>query len=228
MGYVRVSTSKQAMSPEAQKEKIQALAHLQDLSLIEVITDRETAKEGSIHKRAGVMRVLEMARTHQVERIVIAKLDRLTRSVVDLGEILTLLDKHGTALVSATESWMDTGSAAGRMILNIVTSVAQWEREAIAERTSMVLQYKKAHHQVYNAEPYGWKAVGKARYGRKLAGKKLEPIAAEQAVLKRIRKMRNGGKVALRAIAEKLNRERVPTKKKGGRWFASTVANCLK
>jgi DNA invertase Pin-like site-specific DNA recombinase len=228
VGYVRVSTGKQAMSPAAQREKIEALAHLQDLALMEVITDRESGKEGSIHTRPGVMRVLEMAASHQVERIIIAKLDRLTRSVVDLGAILTLLDKHHTALVSATESWMDTGSAAGRMILNIVTSVAQWEREAIAERTSAVLQYKKSHGQVFNHAPYGWRAVGKPRPHKKMAGMKLEPIPAEQAVIRRIRRMRNGGKTTLRAIAERLNQDHVPTKIKGGKWYASTVANALR
>jgi site-specific DNA recombinase len=231
VGYVRVSkalaSGKQEMSPAAQEAKIRALAALQDVTLVEVITDRETAKEGSMHKRAGLVRILEMAKARDVHRIVIAKLDRLTRSVVDLGAILTLLDKHGVSLVSASETWMDTGSAAGRMILNIITSVAQWEREAIGERTSAVLQHKKAAGEIYNQPPYGYRTAGKARAGKLYAGMKLVPDSAEQLVISRVRRLRAKGQT-LRAIAERLNADQVATKKPGGKWYASTVANVLR
>lgn len=217
VGYVRVSTGKQALSPAAQEEKIRAMASLQDARLLEVITDHESAKEGSVKKRPGLVRILELARRRQVNRIIIAKLDRLTRSVVDLGAILTSLDKAGVSLVSATETWMDTGSAAGRMILNIITAVAQWEREAIGERTSAVLQHKREQGKVYNHVPYG--------FLRK--GDRLSPLPKEQAVIRRIRSMRRKGQ-ALRAIAAKLNQERIPAKQKGAKWYASTVGNVLR
>jgi len=228
VGYVRVSTGKQQMSPAAQEEKIRAMAKLQDLELIEVFTDRETAKQGSMRKRPGLVEILARAKRGEVNRIIIAKLDRLTRSVMDLGEILNLLDKHGVSLASASETWMDTGSAAGRMILNIITAVAQWEREALGERTSAVLQYKRAHGQVYTGSvPYGYTATGRARPGKQLAGKTLQPLPAEQAVIRRIQQLRAKG-VQLRFIAEKLNRDKVPTKKRGSHWHASTVANVLR
>jgi len=217
VGYVRVSTGKQALSPAAQAAKIEAMAALQGIDLIETITDLESAKEGSVKKRPGLIRILDLARRQQIQRVVIAKLDRLTRSVVDLGAILAQLDKHGVGLVSATETWMDTGSAAGRMILNIITAVAQWEREAIAERTAAVLQYKRQHRLVYNHAPFG--------YTRKRD--KLVPKPEEQTIIRRIKAMRTKGQ-QLRAIADRLNSDRVPTKKRGGRWHASTIANVLR
>jgi len=216
-GYVRVSTGKQQMSPAAQEDKIRALAGLQDLDLVTVVTDRESAKEGSIKTRPGLLEILELARCGQVSRIIVAKLDRLTRSVVDLGTLLSVLDKQGVSLASATDTWMDTGSAAGRMILNIITSVAQWEREAIGERTATVLQFKRAHGDAYNHTPYG--SVRK--------GARLLPAPAEQAVIRRVKRMRAAG-VTLRAIALRLDREKVATKKPGGQWHASTVANVLR
>jgi DNA invertase Pin-like site-specific DNA recombinase len=231
VGYVRVSkalaSGKQEMSPAAQEEKIRALALLQNVELTEVYADRETAKQGSVRKRQGLMDVLALAKKGQVNRIIIAKLDRLTRSVMDLGEILTILDKAGVSLASATETWMDTGSAAGRMILNIITSVAQWEREAIGERTRAVLQFKREHRQVYNHIAYGFRAVGVARQGRKAAGQRLEPVPEEQAVIKRMLALRKKG-ATLRAIADELNAKKVPTKIKGGKWHASSVANALR
>jgi site-specific DNA recombinase len=231
VGYVRVSTGKQEMSPAAQEVKIRAIAELQGAIVVEVFCDRESAKAGSMYKRDGLAQILEMAKRGQVNRIIVAKLDRLTRSVMDLGEILTLLDRHGVSLVSATETWMDTGSAAGRMILNIITAVAQWEREAIGERTSAVLQHKRSVGQVYGLIPYGYRAVGRARvdngHARKFAGKKLEPVPAEQVIIRQIQRSRQKGGT-LRAIAELLNAQKVPTKVKGGKWYASTVANVLR
>jgi site-specific DNA recombinase len=227
VGYVRVSTRKQQLSPAAQEAKIRALAALQDIELVEVYTDRESAKEGSMKTRPALLQVLELARRGEISRIIIAKLDRLTRSVMDLGEILTLLDRHGVSLASASESWMDTGSAAGRMILNIITSVAQWEREAIGERTAAVLGYKRDAGEVYGAVPYGFQAAGKARAGKLYAGMKLVPDSAEQLVISRVHRLRAKGQT-LRAIASKLNADQVATKKLGGRWYASTVANVLR
>jgi site-specific DNA recombinase len=233
VGYVRVSKSLasgvQELSPQVQAEKIKAMATLQGVRLVELVTERESAKEGSVKKRPGLVRILEMGRRHEIDRIIIAKLDRLTRSVVDLGSMLTLLDKHGISLVSATETWMDTSSAAGRMILNVVTSVAQWEREAIAERTTAVLRYKRDHNQVYNHPPFGYdrKERGKWNASKKRHEAMLVPDPKEQLVILRIKRLRKQGKT-LRVIADKLNAEKVPTKIKGGTWYASTVNNVLR
>jgi site-specific DNA recombinase len=231
VGYVRVSTRKQQLSPAAQEAKIRALAALQDIELLDVYTDRESAKEGSMKTRPALLQVLDLAKRGQINRIIIAKLDRLTRSVMDLGEILTLLDKHNVSLASASESWMDTGSAAGRMVINIITSVAQWEREAIGERTAAVLGYKRDAGEVYGAVPYGFRTSGKARMvngvPKKLAGMTLVPDSAEQLVITRVKRLRAKGQT-LRAIASRLNADQVVTKKLGGKWYASTVANVLR
>lgn len=233
VGYVRVSTGKQAMSPAAQEEKIRALAGMHDGQLVEIVTDKESAKEGSIHTRPGIERILWLIDRGQVDRIIVAKLDRLTRSVVDLGELLTTLDRKGVSLASAMEAWMDTGSAVGRMIINIITCVAQWELEVIGERTAAVLQYKKAHGLAYNVAPYGFRAAGKPRDGKVTAGCKLVPVPAEQAVIARAKKLRKGGRT-LQHIADTLNTEGIRTKGRRqagqllrGKWYASTIRNIL-
>ena len=78
-----------------------------------------------------------------MQAVIIAKLDRLTRSVKDLCELLERFERRGVALVSVAES-LDTGSAAGRLVLNIMTAVSQWEREAIGERTRDAMSHKRA------------------------------------------------------------------------------------
>jgi len=233
VGYVRVSTGKQEMSPAAQEERIRQLAGMQGAELVKVLVDRESAKEGSIHTRPGMQQAIWLIDHNQVDRIIVAKLDRLTRSVVDLGNLLTMLDKKGASLVSASETWMDTGSAAGRMIINIMTTIAQWEREAISERTAAVLQYKKAHGLAYGHPQYGSRLAGKGIEGKVFAGRKLVVDPQEQAIITRAKSMRKKG-ATLQAIADKLNTEKVRTKGRRragqverGKWYASTVRNIL-
>jgi len=227
IGYIRVSTNKQAMSPEVQEQKIRAMAAMRDIDLVELVTDKETAKEGSLQTRPGIQRIFELARQGKVNRIIVAKLDRMTRSVVDLGGLLTRLDKTGVSFASVEETWMDTGSAIGRLIINIITSVAQWELEVIGERTTAVLQFKRQHRQVYNHPPYGYarSQVRERRPGD--CGAELVEIPAELAIVAEAASMRAGG-LSYQAIAFLLNKRTVPTKRPGGKWFASTVSGILR
>jgi DNA invertase Pin-like site-specific DNA recombinase len=215
VGYVRVSTEKQAekgVSLEAQSEKIRAMAVVQGAELLEVIVDAgESAKSLN---RPGMARLQQLVDSGAVKAVIIAKLDRLTRSVKDLGELLERFQRRGVALVSVAES-LDTGSAAGRLVLNIMTAVSQWEREAIGERTQTALLHKKAHRKVYNHVPYGFCREGDS----------LVPVAEEQAVVARIRAHRLYG-WPLRRIAGALNEDRIPTKQ-GSRWFPQTVKDVL-
>jgi hypothetical protein len=75
-------------------------------------------------------KLLAMVEERDVKAVIVAKLDRLTRSVKDPCELLERFERRGVALVSVAES-LDTGSAAGRLVLNIMAAVSQCEREAI-------------------------------------------------------------------------------------------------
>src|ERR1700682_5552925 len=120
IGYVRVSTDKQSekgISLGAQTEKIRAMAVVYGAELIEAVQDGgESAKSLN---RPGIQRVLEMVQRREVQAVIIAKLDRLTRSVKDLCELLELFERRGVALISVAES-LDTSSAAGRLVMNIM------------------------------------------------------------------------------------------------------------
>ena len=213
IGYCRVSTDKQTekgVSLEAQTEKIRALAVVHGFELIEVVQDGESAK--SLH-RPGMQRVLEMVRRREVGAVIIAKLDRLTRSVKDLCELLELFEHRQVALISVAES-LDTSSAAGRLVINIMAAVSQWEREAIGERTRDALQHKRGQGE----------RVGNIAFGYRLSadGKHLEPDAGEQAVLGEIRRLRGSG-VSLRRIAATLNSRLLRTRR-GTAWRLEHVA----
>jgi DNA invertase Pin-like site-specific DNA recombinase len=218
IGYVRVSTDKQAgagVSLDAQAERIRAMAVVQGVHLLDVIID--AGESAASLKRPGMVRLLELVNAGQVRTVIVAKLDRLTRSVRDLADLLEQFNRRGVALVSVSES-LDTGTAAGRLVLNVMMSVAQWEREAIGERTREALRHKKASGLRAGNLPFGYQ-VG-------ADGDTLLPHPDEQHALAIIRECRAAG-FTLRAIAAELNRQGISTRR-GSQWRHEYVAGILK
>src|SRR5215471_9049237 len=208
IGYVRVSTDRQAdqgVSLESQESKIRAMATVQGAEIAELIVDG--GESGRDLRRPGMERLLQLVDERKVETVIIAKLDRLTRSVKDLAELLERFERRGVALVSVTES-LDTGSAAGRLVINIMTAVSQWEREAIGERTRDAMQHKRSKG----------KCVGNLAYGYRLSadGEHVEPEPGEQMALAQIRSLHQQGR-SLRAIAAALNGQALRTRR-GSSW----------
>lgn len=218
VGYVRVSTDRQAdlgVSLEAQEARIRAMATVRGGELAEVIIDGgESAKD---LKRPGVERLLALVNGGKVDAVIVAKLDRLTRSVKDLCALLELFEKRKVALISVAES-LDTSSAAGRLVITIMGAVSQWEREAIGERTRDALRHKRTQG----------RRVGNIAFGSRLAddGKHLEPDPVEQAALAEIRRLRQQG-TTLRRIAGLLNHHAYRTRR-GTPWRLESVARVLK
>jgi site-specific DNA recombinase len=217
IGYVRVSTDKQAdrgVSLEAQADKIRAMAVVHGAELIDIIVDGgESAKS---LQRPGMERLLTLVDGKKVHAVIVAKLDRLTRSVKDLCTLLERFERRSVALISVAES-LDTGSAAGRLVLNIMTAVSQWEREAIGERTRDALCHKRSKGE----------RIGNIPFGSRLAddGQHLEPNPAEQTTLAEIRRLRNEG-TAMRKIAATLNQRAYRTRR-GTPWRLESVARVL-
>lgn len=219
IAYARVSTADQAdhgISLEAQGAKLTSYAALYDLTIVETIVDAgESAKSLN---RPGLQRALAMLRRGEADGLVIVKLDRLTRSVADWQ---TLIDDHfgeraGKQLFSVNDS-IDTRTAAGRLVLNVLLSVAQWERETTGERTREALR-----HKIRIGE-----RCGKVRFGFDLAsdGKTLVPNG-EQAAIALMADLRASGHT-LRQIATELTARGIPTKEGGVIWTHTAVGRIL-
>ncbi|MBE9204909.1 recombinase family protein [Synechocystis salina LEGE 06099] len=214
IGYVRVSTEEQAskgVSIEAQRVKLEAYADLYDLDLVDVIVDAGYSAKSL--DRPGLHRALNSLESGEAEALLIFKLDRLTRSVRDLDCLLSEYFADKFSLLSVSEQ-VDTRTAAGRLVLNVLMSVAQWEREAIGERTATALSHKKA-----NGEH-----VGSPAFGYQIIGKRLKK-STEHKTVQAILAMRENG-MTLTAIADHLNAKQIPTAR-GGKWYAKTVANII-
>jgi len=211
IGYTRVSTEEQAstgVSLQAQTEKLRAYAACYDLEIVEIIEDGgQSAKSLN---RPGIQRALQMMRDGQAAGLLVAKLDRLTRSIVDLNTLISEYfsekSKYQSTLFSVADQ-VDTRSAGGRLVLNVLMSVAQWEREAIGERTKAALSYKKSQ-------------------GVKL-GRPEKQITdpAEIKTINYIRELRAQG-LTFRAIAATLDAEGYKTSR-GGKWAPQTVKNLI-
>lgn len=195
LGYVRVSTEHQVdagYSLESQRQDIVRYCELYKLDLIEIISDKGLSACNL--SRGGLQKVLGMLRSGSADGLIVAKLDRLTRSVRDLSY---LLEKYFTiyTLMSVADK-IDTGSASGRLVLNIIMSVAQWEREAISERVKKAMGVKKGNNE----------RVGGIPYGKRLSfdGVHLEDHPDEQIVISACRNMKDD--MTYRDICKQLNR----------------------
>jgi DNA invertase Pin-like site-specific DNA recombinase len=129
--------------------------------------------------------------------LVVAKLDRLSRSILDFAGLMERSRRKGWALV-ALDLGVDTTTPQGEMVANVMASFAQFERKLIGQRTREALAVKKA---------------AGVRLGR--------PRSLSAPTLDRIADLRRAGRT-LEAIATELNDLRVPTAH-GGRWHATTV-----
>jgi site-specific DNA recombinase len=218
IGYVRVSTDKQAdggVSLDAQTAKVRAMATVQGAELTEIIVDAgESAKSLN---RPGMAKLLALVDAGAIDTVIVAKLDRLTRSVADLAELLKRFERRGVSLVSVADS-LDTRSAAGRLVLNIMVSVSQWEREAIGERTRDALRHKRANGERVGTVPFGCRLS--------IDGVRLEPEPAEQMILSHIHILRAGGRT-MREIAADLNAIGFVTRR-GTPWRFQYVAQAIR
>jgi resolvase domain protein len=88
---------------------------------------------GGNMKRPGLIQLQEDVKAGKVDVIVVYKIDRLSRSLLDFSSLLTVLEEHNVAFVSVTQD-INTSTSSGRMMLNILMTFAQYEREVIAER----------------------------------------------------------------------------------------------
>lgn len=203
LGYLRVSTDEQASSGlglDAQRAAIEAEAARRGWALELVEDAGYSAKD---LRRPGIASALARLADGEAEVLVVAKLDRLSRSLIDFAGLMERTRREGWALV-ALDLGVDTTTPAGELVVNIMAALALWERRIIGERTAAALRAKAARG---------------ARLGA--------PVVLDQRVRERIVAEHGTGR-SLTDIAEQLNAEGVPTARGGRRWWPSTVRAVLR
>lgn len=202
--YRRVSTDEQATSGAGLDAQARALADKLAAAGWEHTGDY--ADEGVSGKvapeaRPALSAALAALEAGDADVLVVAKLDRLTRSMLAMSELLRRAEQARWSLV-ILDADVDTTTAGGRLVANVLGSVAEWERMVIAERTRAALAARKAQGM---------------RLGR--------PVILADATRARVAALKAEG-LSLRSIAARLTDEGTPTAT-GGRWHPSTVRAVL-
>jgi Site-specific recombinases, DNA invertase Pin homologs len=202
IGYLRVSTEEQATSGlglRAQRETIQRYADSHGWDVVWYADEGLSAKSlDRPQLQAALTRLHVPPKRRDVDGIVVAKLDRLSRSVHDFSGVLNLAVTRKWAVV-AIDLGVDTSTPTGKLVANVMMAVAEWEREVIGERTSAAMQAAK-------------------RQGRHMGRVSMLPAATADRLVA-LRRM-----YTLAATAAQLNAEGLPTAT-GTAWTAGTVAN---
>jgi len=137
--YCRVSSDERLDSEfnslDAQREAGEAYIASQKSQGWVLIEDRydDGGFSGGNVERPGLKRLMQDIEDGKIDTVVTYKVDRLSRSLLDFSRLMEIFDEHGTAFVSVTQS-IDTGNSSGRLMLNILLSFAQFEREVCGER----------------------------------------------------------------------------------------------
>lgn len=192
VAYIRCSTIGQVedgVSLDMQRAKVESWAQLNDAELLEVAADEGVSAKTM--NRPGLQRAVELAKQHRAV-LVVYSLSRLSRSTRDTLHLVAELERAGCELVSLSEK-IDTSSAGGRMVFRMMSVLAEFEREQLAERTRAAMQHMKAEGKVVGSIPHGFERDGDM----------LVLNVAEQRVIELVQQLRDKG-MSLRAISDEL------------------------
>lgn len=202
IGYLRVSTTEQADSGagiQAQRAAIEAEAARKDWDVTFVEDAGFSAK---CLKRPGIAHALDLLARHEADALVVSKLDRLSRSMLDFAGLMDRSRLEGWALV-ALDLGVDTSTPAGEMMANVLATFSHFERRLIGQRTKDALAVKRDQG---------------VQLGR--------PRQMDESTRALIAELREDG-YSLRAIAAELTERGIPTAQEGRAWYASTVSAVL-
>lgn len=146
VGYARCSTTEQATdgtSLASQEARIRAWTGAVGHEIVAIISDAGVSGKVPPEKRSGFSDALRMLRTGKAQGIVGVALDRFSRTVRDVLDLVESFRVEGWSLISMRES-LDTSTAIGRFTVTILAGVSQLERELLGERTAEGLAQRKA------------------------------------------------------------------------------------
>ena len=217
VGYIRVSTEEQVregISLEVQEDKVKKYADLHNLRLTEII--RDEGKSGKDLDREGIQKIITLCKDRSVDHLIVYKMDRLTRRTLDLLTLVEEVFKPNKVQFHSITERVDTSTAQGKFFLTIIGAMSQMERDLISERTSEALRYKISQGENVGSPPLGFLAEDK----------KLYRVDGEFEVVEHIKRLKRK-ELSLRQIANRLNEQKIPTKR-GGSWYAGTVRYILR
>jgi site-specific DNA recombinase len=229
--YLRVSTDEQARAGyglDVQNEKLRTFVEFNDYILDEKHVYRDEGFSGTlpVEERPGLKRLMENARNHEFDVIVVYRLDRIFRKVRLLLEVLDEIQNLKVGFKSVTESF-DTTSPTGQFLVTLLGGVAEMERDTIRERTtSGRIKAAKSGKWVTGIPPYGFNLIKKTG--------QLEVNVEEAKWVRAFFRWVAVDRMSLREIQQKANDMKVPVprrkvskKKTLNYWHKRTIGRIL-
>ncbi|HWY32315.1 MAG TPA: recombinase family protein [Candidatus Acidoferrum sp.] len=248
-GYLRVSTHRQDLSIEAQSEQVKRAAEYHGGSAgLELFAEPDTSGSIEFAKReqgaALIARTREAVQSGLAVTIIVPKVDRLGRDVIDINQTVRVFEQMGVRILFLDIN-VDTRTPMGRAFMQIAAVFAELELARIRERIQSALDQKRANGHLTGTVPFGWDAVETGEVTAKgVKVRKLVDNVVEQGWILKMAARRDSG-WSYQSIANELNRHDVPTKRAGeslnlrgpgeitslrvtlGRWQAGNVAKVL-
>ncbi len=198
-GLLRISKETNGNSLAGQRQAIEAEAALRGWDVVDWF--EETVTGSGKKQRPELARALAGLEAGDADALVVSKLDRLSRSMLQFAGLMERAAKQGWRVVALNVN-VDTSTPAGKMLVQNVMSAAEFERAMIAERTRDALAVRRAE------------------------GKPISGPTIPDDVVKRIQRAHRRGS-SLATIAQTLNRDGIPTARGGKEWHRSTVRGVL-
>ena len=212
-GYVRVSTEIQKEKDNSIKNQI---SHIKDycdryeLELVKIFSDNGIS--GLKKNRDGLMDLFNNLKKDKIDCLVVYSLSRLGRKLTDVIEFVNTLSKNGIKFISLKENF-NTEEVVGKLMMNILGSINEFEVDILSQRIRDVKQYKKSKNEVY---------TGKILFGKYKRKNKLVTNPYEIKTLKLIQKLRDIEKLSYQKISDYLNNNNIDSKEKCN-WYSSSV-----
>lgn len=198
VGYIRVSTQMQVdsgVSLEDQEHRMKTFSELREFDLVGI--ERDEGISGKTMERPGLQKALWLVERGAVQALIVPKLDRFTRSLRDLIDLVEKYFSKGDRFLVSMDGQIDTMSAQGRFQLHLFGALAQLERETTSERVTAAMLHKKRQLEYCGGKvPYGYNLLED--------GKTLEEIPDEQDVINVALRLRDEG-LSFNKIAQILN-----------------------
>ena len=225
--YCRVSTVEQAeegYSIDEQNLKIREYCEREGHEIYDLYEDRGISGK-NITNRPGIKQLLKDATENKFDLVIVWKLNRISRKLLDILNIVELLNKHNIAFRSLTENF-ETETPSGKLQLNIMGAIGEFERETIAENVKMGLVARSREGRWCGGVVLGYDVVEIPSEGKKRKNTKLQINEKEASAVRRIFDLYSQGH-GYKAVVNRVNKEGYKTKR-NNEFAVATVRDILR
>ena len=211
-GYIRLNSHRPVpknLRLNEQARVIRRWSEDQGLKITRIFRDTEYSSASL--ELPNLKKLISFIEQGKVDVVVVARLDRFTRTIRLYQKLLKLFSEHKIRFISIAEE-LDSKTKSGKKVLETMGIVALWDAKSIPDRTRDMIERKRKLGE----------RVGHAPFGYKYQNKQLIPLEKELSIALIIREKRELENFSYHKIAQLLNRQRLRAKR-GGRWYAETI-----